>query len=229
MDRLISDGGHHCIKGETELPLEENYAEEIPATDRAESVDLPESPPTIDFRLQREQDTAWCAEVLRIAAEGSFEPPGSQPAQLTDDLFLGGVGEASRVTTLKRLGITAVVNMAPKACREAGHEGYEVEDGLVLLEQAAADHFKYPLLDNHLRIVEDFIEQRTGDGGRVLVHCYAGMNRSAAICAAFLIRKLRMPISDAVRLIVERRGKVLTNEAFILQLVILARNENLLY
>merc|ERR1712083_222984 len=107
--------------------------------------------------------------------------------------------------------------------------GNDETEAFDVLEQEARDHFNYPLLQNHLDIVEAFIEDHRARGHAVLVHCYAGMNRSAAICAGYLIRRHRIPLLETVELLVKRRGIVLSNSAFIQQLVALAREEDLTY
>ena len=53
----------------------------------------------------------------------------------------------------------------------------------------------------------------------VLIHCWAGVNRSAAVAAFFLVAKCRVPLFAAVDQLMRRRGTVLTNQSFRKQLV----------
>ena len=55
--------------------------------------------------------------------------------------------------------------------------------------------------------------------GGVLVHCYGGVNRSGAVCAAFLVKELAIPFCETVQLLRSVRGTVLTNPSFVWQLV----------
>merc|ERR1712048_581400 len=57
----------------------------------------------------------------------------------------------------------------------------------------------------------------------VLVHCFAGMNRSATVCAAWIVRSQRCPLDAAVKHIVTRRGYVLGNIGFVCGLVQMTR------
>merc|ERR1712176_580699 len=87
----------------------------------------------------------------------------------------------------------------------------------------AADDENYPLLDQHLHEVEAFILSQKALHRKVLVHCFAGINRSGAICAAYLMRQEGLSLMQAVRLMIEKRGFVLANSGFVYQLVVLAR------
>ena len=52
-----------------------------------------------------------------------------------------------------------------------------------------------------------------------MVHCWGGVNRSAAVAAFFLTAEWRVPLVAAVARLMERRGTVLTNQSFRKQLV----------
>jgi len=62
-------------------------------------------------------------------------------------------------------------------------------------------------------------EDSKQDGGKILVNCAMGMNRSAAIIVAFLIDQVKMNLVDAVKLVKEKRGCVLTNKGFQKELI----------
>lgn len=66
------------------------------------------------------------------------------------------------------------------------------------------------------------IHERVKRGERVLVHCYAGVNRSALTIAWYLRRYHAMPYEDAVKLIVEanttRNMPALVNRTYLYML-----------
>lgn len=54
----------------------------------------------------------------------------------------------------------------------------------------------------------EFIEEGRSAGVATLVHCGAGVSRSAALCAAHQMRKHCWNADRALRFIVDRRSKV---------------------
>lgn len=56
-------------------------------------------------------------------------------------------------------------------------------------------------------------------GGRVLVHCQAGISRSATICLAYLIHARRVRLDEAFEFVKRRRQVISPNLAFMGQLL----------
>lgn len=70
----------------------------------------------------------------------------------------------------------------------------------------------------HLPPALAFVREQLQGGRKVLVHCLRGENRSAAVCAAILIKQ-GSSAEDAVDLLREKRGDfALSNEGFVDQL-----------
>jgi protein-tyrosine phosphatase len=147
-------------------------------------------------------------------------------------LFLSGLDEADNGDALEAAGITAVVNCAPGVVPDRDAEFYarELEYSAVTatLELYAEDEEDYPILEEHLDAYCVFLEAARAQGGVVLTHCIAGINRSAALLVGYMVRVLRWPLLAAVTRTFERRPVVLNNEGFIQQLVDLAAIEGLL-
>eukprot|EP00927_Polykrikos_kofoidii_P064418 TRINITY_DN59617_c0_g1_i1.p1 TRINITY_DN59617_c0_g1~~TRINITY_DN59617_c0_g1_i1.p1 ORF type:complete len:230 (+),score=26.38 TRINITY_DN59617_c0_g1_i1:1-690(+) len=180
-------------------------------------------------------DDEWVVDIQQniLCSGGNGGPPpgfAPQPANISSwGLFLGGWAEADDIPRLQELGISAVVNLAPSHCRAADQTwGSRYPKTWDLLELDTDDTDECPLLSAFLSSVEEFITRQRMLGRSVLVHCFAGVNRSAAICAGYLIHSERLRLTEALRLLEERRGTVLQNTTFILQLVQLARREGLL-
>ena len=56
-------------------------------------------------------------------------------------------------------------------------------------------------------------------GGKVLVHCVAGMSRSVSLVLAYLVqREPRMRLAEALRLVKQKRTVVSPNPCFMEQL-----------
>lgn len=56
-------------------------------------------------------------------------------------------------------------------------------------------------------------------GGRVLVHCQAGISRSATICLAYLMHTQRVRLDEAFDFVKQRRHVISPNLAFMGQLL----------
>ena len=59
----------------------------------------------------------------------------------------------------------------------------------------------------------------------MLVHCMQGYNRSVAICVAWLLRKTEFSLEHVIKTIASQRPQILSNRAFIRELVLLDSEE----
>ncbi|CAE7461518.1 Dusp2 [Symbiodinium sp. CCMP2592] len=158
----------------------------------------------------------------------AYHRPVQQPAKLCDwGLYLGGMQDVTDCKKMQDLGIRGIANVASSVCIYTPRGEVPAGDMRILHIDADDDDW-YPLLEKHLCEFEMFIQKAKEDGVKTVVHCKAGQNRSAALCAAYLIHTERMKLMDAIQLLVERRGLVLTNCHFLRELVQLARAEHLL-
>ncbi|XP_076845129.1 dual specificity protein phosphatase 2 [Brachyhypopomus gauderio] len=133
------------------------------------------------------------------------------PVEILPFLFLGSAHHSSRRETLARCGITAVLNVS-SSCpnlfeEELRYMTLRVEDSL-----AADIRVLFPE-------AIQFIDSVKGSGGRVLVHCQAGISRSATICLAYLIHAQRVRLDEAFDFVKRRRQVISPNLAFMGQLL----------
>ena len=70
----------------------------------------------------------------------------------------------------------------------------------------------------HLDNATLFIHEAVSSGGKVFVHCMAGVSRSATVLAAYLIRFHGLSPDEAIALLIERRPIVNPNPGFRKQL-----------
>ena len=169
---------------------------------------------------------------LNQAIEENFSTPAQmsffeRPAEVAPGLFLGNMAHAQNVKLLQSLGISGVVNCAFDADTGllTGPDFYPSR--FAFLGFPALDAEDYPILEAHLPALLAFMGEH-GRGRRVLIHCMAGMNRSAALLAALLLHQKRMYVEDVVAVLAQKRGSVLSNTGFVRQLAKLAFELDLL-
>ncbi|KAJ7335599.1 hypothetical protein JRQ81_013540 [Phrynocephalus forsythii] len=133
------------------------------------------------------------------------------PVEILPFLFLGSAHHAARRDMLDALGITALLNVSSDCPNH--FEG----------------HFQYkciPVEDNHKTDISswfmeaiEYIDSVKMCHGRVLVHCQAGISRSATICLAYLIMKKRVKLEEAFEFVKQRRSIISPNFSFMGQLL----------
>jgi atypical dual specificity phosphatase len=81
------------------------------------------------------------------------------------------------------------------------------------------DDSPYALIGRFFDECADKIEQHRLVGGNVLVHCMAGVSRSASIIIAYLVRYREMSLRDAYMLVRGKRSIIRPNVGFWKQLI----------
>ncbi|XP_046872994.1 dual specificity protein phosphatase 5 [Hypomesus transpacificus] len=145
---------------------------------------------------------------------GSYHKPDydqGKPVEILPFLFLGSAYHASRQDYLSDLRITALLNVSRRDLRPAkGHYDYKwipVEDS------HTAD------ISSHFQEAIEFIDRVKMSGGKVLVHCEAGISRSPTICMAYIMRTERRQLEEAFDIIKQRRELISPNFSFMGQLL----------
>ena len=144
-------------------------------------------------------------------------------SKILDHLYIGGEDAATNINLLKELKITHVVNCVTGYTKT----GQNFYGKIKYMGFAAEDDDDYNIFQ-HFDDVYRFIEEARKSGGKALVHCIMGVNRSGALCVGYtMIYKNMGPIS-AVEFVKKARGCLLSNENFQRQLVTLARKRGYL-
>ena len=106
-------------------------------------------------------------------------------SRVTDSLYVGPQHRTNGKRTLQQAGITHIVNMRSEF-DDAAH-------ALTLEEGGASGYCHLPTADDdpispeHLARGIAFIGGAINDGGKVYVHCTAGVGRAPSMAAAYLI------------------------------------------
>lgn len=142
--------------------------------------------------------------------------PGRTASQIVEGIWLGDASDAMDIDTLNKHGIDSVVNCAEKhtlTCAEFYPFGWNY------LGLECDDAANYDILGKHMREFIAFMDKCVGEKKKVLVHCAAGINRSATLLIAYLVRRRGMCLKDAISLCFKQRPIILTNEAFVMALI----------
>jgi len=112
--------------------------------------------------------------------------PIQRLSQITPQLHISGQHQGRGWKTLSKRGITAMVNMRT-----------EFDDQAAGIAPPRYMHLK--IIDNtpptleHLQAGSDFIAQEIKQGGKVYIHCAAGVGRAPTMAAAYLVSTGRSP------------------------------------
>jgi protein-tyrosine phosphatase len=148
-----------------------------------------------------------------------FAPPDlSVISEIVDGkLYLSGC-EPVTGTNLTTRNITAIV------CAMTPWE--EHRTNVIDRTPITMKKFRVPVTDSELTdlsayfdSVTRFIDEELKNGGRVLVHCVAGVSRSTSLVLAYLIRYRGYTLLDAFDLVAERRKIAWPNDGFYRQLI----------
>lgn len=140
--------------------------------------------------------------------------------KIIDGLYLGDVFSCSNRYALKKNGITHILTMAagmrPLYPKEFIYKCVEIYD------------MPSETLLPHLPDAINFIKTALGKGGHVLVHCYAGVSRSASTIIAYLMVERNMSFVNAATFVRKKRPIIFPNIGFqrqLLQLEYMIKNK----
>lgn len=152
-----------------------------------------------------------CQRSLPVAQAGLGAVLAPGVCEVLPHLLLGGAA-ALRPGLLATLGINCVINCAAELAN------FPVPENVTYLRAPLADH-PSAALDQHLDTVADAIEEVRLQGGRTLVHCLAGVSRSAAMVLGYLVKHHAMPLASAFALVRAARPAARPNSGFCRQLI----------
>lgn len=132
--------------------------------------------------------------------------------RVTDHLYLSNARAAADCSQLTRCRITCVVSATET------ESSWPPAPGVERVHVPVSDTPASPLGD-HFDEVADEIQRTAERGGRTLVHCNAGVSRSAALCAAYLMKHRGLSLREAHSWLRTCRPVVRPNGGFWKQLV----------
>ncbi|XP_029794404.1 dual specificity protein phosphatase 2 [Suricata suricatta] len=149
-------------------------------------------------------------ENSRSDARAPFYDQGG-PVEILPYLFLGSCSHSSDLQGLQACGITAVLNVSASCPNHF--------EGLFRYKSIPVEDNQMVEISVWFQEAISFIDSVKHSGGRVLVHCQAGISRSATICLAYLIQSHRVRLDEAFDFVKQRRGVISPNFSFMGQLL----------
>lgn len=137
---------------------------------------------------------------------GSF----GQISEINDHLFLSGA-HVLKPEAIKKKNITCIVNATVE---EPGAHFAGVDYLKIRI-----DDNPFARLDQYFDVVADKIKATKDRGGRTLVHCVAGVSRSASLCIAYLMKFENMSLRQAYQHVKLARPIIRPNQGFWKQLI----------
>lgn len=155
----------------------------------------------IGLRIDTTQNQMWGASPRGVSRD---------PTEVVPNLFLGSCSVGNNKSRLQEHDIQAVVDASMGLHRPDSDISY--------LKVNVEDLPDADLL-SHLQSCCSFIQENLQARRAVLVHCQAGISRSAAIVIAFLFYSgLKQSLKEAYDHVVSRKPNVHPNEGFFRQL-----------
>lgn len=131
-------------------------------------------------------------------------------------LYVGGLPDEETVTILRQLGVHHIINCCardydpePTLCQE-----------FCVHTLTCFDDRDYLILHHDYEPLSCLLDAAFAQGEQVFVHCIAGINRSATLCAAYLMERALLSPVEVVRLFRQNgRMRILENRGFRQQLI----------
>jgi len=136
--------------------------------------------------------------------------PDLQVGIILPELFLSSVDVAAEITQIESLGITHILNVASNKI--------EYYPGKLIYRHVRIMDLPQTYLTRYFPECFQFINEAISSGGRVLVHCMAGVSRSAAVVIGYMMTKQGMSFEEAYEYVKDKRPVMRPNDGFMEQL-----------
>lgn len=164
----------------------------------------------------REQSSSNVIEKLNTTAKYGFvvdTKPDLKPACILDNFLYLGSQDAVTMETINQLHLTHILSIGIECPLP------ELTENLTNLFVPCLDLPETSLIkDGILLQAFDFIEEARLNNGCVLVHCNAGVSRSASIVLAYLMQYHNMDFETAYKHVKTQRECIHPNAGFLKQL-----------
>ncbi|XP_072265992.1 dual specificity protein phosphatase 10 [Pyxicephalus adspersus] len=168
------------------------------------------------LQLQDCPDGGGASAVTITLPQSVPSTPDIENAELTPILpflFLGNEHDAQDLEKMQRMNIGYIVNVTTHLPL------YHYEKGIFNYKRLPATDSNKQNLRQYFEEAFEFIEEAHQCGKGLLIHCQAGVSRSATIVIAYLMKHTRMTMTDAYKFVKGKRPIISPNLNFMGQLL----------
>jgi predicted protein tyrosine phosphatase len=151
--------------------------------------------------------------------ERGFEYPysviatSSMPCEILRNKLWIGDEFAAREPFLEKYPMDVIVSLGSSSKSYSDYECSHITYHRIVIHDIEMEPIAH-----HFEEACDFIHKHVTSGGRVLVHCQAGISRSATICIAYLMKYMDLSLRNAYALVRSARPVIEPNPGFMRQL-----------
>lgn len=157
-----------------------------------------------------------CESLVGATARLSCSAPCSIPdkdsgppvSEIIPQLYIGNKSSASDEHLIDSLGIKFILNVTKD------HPNYFEHRPDLVYKQISVNDSSQEDIGAHFEEALWFIDEGRKQGKGILVHCQAGISRSATIVIAFLMKYEMLSLNDAYKLVKEKRPVISPNLNF---------------
>ncbi|KAE9550104.1 hypothetical protein FO519_006679 [Halicephalobus sp. NKZ332] len=142
------------------------------------------------------------------------EEQSNGPTKILDFMFLGSQQDALDPEVLKKHGISKIINLSENCPRPESVPNNTNH----FLRIPIKDSYSAKLLP-HFDAAYEFLETAKRSNEKVLVHCLAGISRSATLAIAYIMRSMGKTSDEAYKFVKARRPSISPNFNFLGQLL----------
>ena len=130
-------------------------------------------------------------------------------SKIDNNIYLGSSINAANYKELKDIGIKCIINVT-----KAISNYYEDNEDEFDYYRISVEDIENESIINNLDLVYKYIDRQIKKNKKILIHCFAGRSRSAAVVLFYLIKKYNLNIKEAYDLILKKRHVVNINKSF---------------
>ncbi|XP_038666636.1 dual specificity protein phosphatase 10 [Scyliorhinus canicula] len=168
------------------------------------------------LQLQECPDTGTASAIPTQLPQSIPTTPDIENAQLTPILpflFLGNEQDAQDIEKMQRMNVGYIINVTTHLPL------YHYEQGIFRYKRLPATDSNKQNLRQYFEEAFEFIEEAHQCGKGLLIHCQAGVSRSATIVIAYLMKHTLMTMTDAYKFVKGKRPIISPNLNFMGQLL----------